>query len=466
MKRDNQPDTIFDIPPNTAEAERMVLADAVTFDDMFGDIAQVVNEEFFTSDERRTIWTTIVSNYNAGKSFDAGTLAQTIGKPFLLEVFSRCGQAMASRVLEHAVLLRDAAAQRRSFFAAANFLTAATNPSATEDSILAAVEAFNRAVEGPSPLMREVLLADVLKDVRAEAERTEAAIRAGENVRITTGFHTMDSVLNGGFKGGQLVILAARPSVGKTSIMLQMAKGASRSGNAVIVYTLEMPAQELGEKLMYSTGQVLPVQYNNGKIEWQAYDRGEQELLPLPLYINEFSRSLDEMVSRTTQAVKHGRCKAIFIDYLGLMADALNFGNAKLYQVIGRITGTLKSVAKRLGIPVILLCQLNREAAREGRAPELFDLRDSGSIEQDADVVLMLDNKAPDTFNGRPDENPLFVYLRKQRGGQKEWCFVLVPNKTFSSFREDDPIPPKGQTQELHIPEPVTTRQDDNDLPW
>ena len=81
-------------------------------------------------------------------------------------------------------------------------------------------------------------------------------------------------------------------------------------------------------------------------------------------------------------------------------------------------------------------------------------------------MVLMLDNKAPDTFNGRPDENPLFVYLRKQRGGQKEWCFVLVPNKTFSSFREDDPIPPKGQTQELHIPEPVTTRQDDNDLPW
>lgn len=467
-KKEYIPDSIFDINlPDTADSERMVLADSVTFDDMFGDVVQVVTDDFFTSDDRRKIWRTIVENYNAGKGIDAYTIAQATGKPFVDEVMGKTGQAMRSRIYEHAFLLRAGAAQRRAYFATAAFLQESTRPDATEESILAATEAFTRAVEGPSPLMREALLADVLKEVRQEAVQTEEAIKAGRHVRITTGYYTIDKVLNGGFKGGQLVVVAARPSVGKTALMLQMAKGAARSGNPVIIYTLEMPAEELGERLMYSTGEVRPYQFNHGEIEWQSYDRGEQELIPLPMYINGFSRSMDEIVSRTTQAVKQGRCKAIFIDYLGLMQDALNFGNAKLYQVIGRITGTLKTVAKRLGIPIILLCQINREAAREDRAPELFDLRDSGSIEQDADVVLMLDNKdrrKEEDKAARPlEENTLFVYLRKQRGGQKNWCFVLNPNDTFSSFQEGEPIPPTGFHQELEIPEPLTEEEEKED---
>lgn len=468
-KKEYIPEDIFGITlTDTAEAERVVLNDAVEFDDMFGDVAQVISEEFFTSDARRRIWNKIVENYNTGKAFDFTSIANTMGVEFLDEVGGLHYTAMRTRVHENAFILRAGAAKRRAFFASANFLRESSRTDATEDTILAATEAFARDVEGPAPIMNESLLADVLKDVREEAKQTEEAIKAGKHVRITTGYYTIDKVLNGGFKGGQLVVVAARPSVGKTALMLQMAKGAARSGNPVIIYTLEMPAEELGERLLYSTGEVRPYQFNHGEIEWQAYDRAEQELIPLPMYINGFSRSLDEIVSRTTRAVKQGRCKAIFIDYLGLMSDALNFGNAKLYQVIGRITGTLKTVAKRLGIPIILLCQINREAAREDRAPELFDLRDSGSIEQDADVVLMLDNKdrRQDEEKAAKDlgDNPLFVYLRKQRGGQKDWCFVLVPNDTFSSFQEDEPIPPKGQRQEMHIPEPLTEEEEQEDF--
>lgn len=467
MKRKDQIQ-FLDIPiPGTIEAERMVLADAVALPDMFGDVLQVVHPDFFTDDSRRRIWDILIERYNSGKVIDGFSILQLAKEDYISEVMPMAGEAgIRNLVYEHAAMLRDGAAKRRAYIASCSFITQAVSPAATEQGILAAVESFTRSVEGPAPLMSESSLPEVLAVVREEGKKTEAAAKAGKTLRVTTGFETMDKVLNGGLKGGQLVILAARPSVGKTALMLQLAKSAARAGNKTLIYTLEMPETELGERLMYSTGEVRPFQYNNGQIEWQAYDRGEQTLLPLPIFINGFSRSLDEIVSRTTQAVKQGRCDVIFIDYLGLMSDALNFGTAKLYQVIGRITGTLKAVAKRLEIPIVLLCQLNREQAREGRAPEMYDLRDSGSIEQDADVVLMLDNKDPKEYYPNPGEHPLYVYLRKNRAGQKEWCFVLVPNDTFSAFREDDPIPPAG-AKPMDLPEPVTTQREDVDkLPF
>jgi replicative DNA helicase len=245
--------------------------------------------------------------------------------------------------------------------------------------------------------------------------------------------------------------------------MLQMAKAAALAGKSVQVFSLEMRETELAERLIYSTGQVRPYQVNNGCVEWQAFTYAENALRPLPFYINDFSRSLDEIVSRLTQSVKKGRCNVAFIDYLGLMQDALAFGNAKLYQVIARITGTLKAVAKRLEIPIVLLSQLNRDAAREDRAPQLFDLRDSGSIEQDADVVLMLESKMA-------SENKLYVWLRKNRAGKKEVGFVLVPNDTYSAFTEENPILPAGVTIPA-APEPAPLFADeeteqDNDLPF
>lgn len=465
MKRKDQIQ-FLDIPlPGTIEAERMVLADAVTAPDLFGDVLQIIHPDFFTDDSRRRLWDILVERYNAGKVIDEFAVLQLAKDDYIAEIMPMAGEAgIRNLVFEHAAMLRDGAAKRRAYLASCAFITQAVSPAATEQGILAAVESFTRSVEGPAPISQEATLPEILAEVREEGRKNEAAAKAGKTIRVTTGFETMDKVLNGGFKAGQLVILAARPSVGKTALMLQLAKAAARAGNKTLIYTLEMPAQELGERLMYSTGEVRPFQYNNGLIEWQAYDRGEQSLLPLPILINGFSRSLDEIVSRTTQAVKQGRCGVIFIDYLGLMSDALNFGNAKLYQVIARITGTLKAVAKRLEIPIVLLCQLNREQAREGRAPELFDLRDSGSIEQDADVVLMLDNRDPKEYYPNPGEHPLYVYLRKNRAGQKEWCFVLVPNDTFSAFREDDPIIPPGAKPADDLPEPVTTPKDETDF--
>lgn len=439
---------VLDTPiPDTQDIERLVLADVCASPEMFGDVLTTIHPDMFTSEVRRGMWETMQDHYNRGKSLDMGSIIHAVGfenfKQEITPMIDQAGGVQASQ--DHAVALRNGAAKRRAYFAAAAFLQNTVLPTATEAEILANVEAFSRAVEGPAPLQDEKKLAGVITDVKAEIDKTAQAAREGKTLRITTGFFYLDHVLYGGFKPGQLVILAARPSVGKTALMLQMAQDAAKAGNPVQIFSLEMLATELVERLIFSTGEVRPVEISQGTVSEARFSRAEVQLAPLPMWINDFSRSLDDIVTRLTQAVKQGRCKIAFIDYLGLMSDALNFGNAKLYQVIARITGTMKAVAKRLEIPIILLCQMNREAAREGRSPELFDLRDSGSIEQDADIVLMLETV---TDNSRPDlealKGRLLAWLRKNRGGKKEYAFVFKPNDTYSAFEEEAPLPPPG----------------------
>lgn len=457
---------ILDIPfPETQDLERQVLADAVSSPEMLGDVLPLVHADFFTKTSRRTIWETIVDHYNKGKAFDMTTIASITGKDFIDEVIPFMGSAGATvSCLDHAALLRTGAARRRAYFAATNFLTNAVNPRSSEADILSSIEAFSAHVEGPAPLQSEVKLAQALDDVKEDIKKTETLKAQGKALRIRTGFHYLDDTINGGLKPGQLCILAARPSVGKTAVMLQMAKTAAITGNPVEIFSLEMTCPELCERLLFSTGKVKPYQITFAEMDWQAYVEAEGELKPLPIYINDFSRTLDDIVSRLTQAVKQGRCKIAFIDYLGLIQDALNLGNAKLYQIIAKITGTLKAVAKRLGIPIVLLCQLNREQVREKRAPELFDLRDSGSIEQDSDIVIMLEP--------RVSEGRIYAWLRKNRSGKRDIAFVLVPNSSYSSFEEGLPVGQLNTPTEEPAPapdlhhEPQTETYQDQDLPF
>ena len=419
--------------PDTTDLERQVLVDAVNSPEMLGEVIPMIHSDFFSKTSRRAIWDTIVENYNKGKLIDIMTIHSVCGKDFICEVITTGLQPGATiSCMEHAKLLRDGAAKRRACFAAYTFAQNAIKAKSTEADILASVELFSHTVEGPAPLQAEVKLAHAMEDVKADIKEMEMLKAQGKALRIRTGFRYLDDAINGGLKPGQLAILAARPSVGKTAVMLQLAKTAALAGNPVEIFSLEMTCPELCERLLFSTGKVKPYQITQAEMEWQAYAEAEGELRPLPIYINDFSRTLDDIVSRLTRAVKQGRCKIAYIDYLGLFQDALNLGNVKLYQIIAKITGTLKALAKRIGIPIVLLCQLNRDQVREKRPPELYDLRDSGSIEQDADIVLMLEP--------RPQEGRIFAWLRKNRGGKRDIAFVLVPNSSYSAFDEGLPV--------------------------
>lgn len=468
MKKTQTPVQILDIPfPETRDIERQVLADLTSSPEFMGDALPILHPEFFTSDERRTIWNTLAEHFNNGKSIDLATICSAIGQPFIDEIGSKCGiPASYIETMSHISALRTESARRRSYFAAVQFLQ--NSMISSEQDILASAEGFVAQIEGPAPMLTETNLADAIKLVRDDVEAAAKAAAEGKSIRISTGFEFLDKCINNGFKPGQLIVLAARPGVGKTSIMLHLAKTAARNGNPVYISTLEMTDGELAEKFIYSTGRVRPVEVAHGSVDWVQFRYAEEELAGLPIWINQFSRTLEQIVGRITQAVKQGRCRVAFIDYLGLVQDCNNFGgNAKLYQIIAKITGTLKAVAKRLAIPIVLLCQLNRDQAREGRHPELFDLRDSGSIEQDADIVLMLEPCK--------ESRTIIAWLRKNRGGRKvddagnDIGFRLQPNDTYSAFTEIGPERQEPETaQPPKLPEPITTPKDydTDDLPF
>ena len=471
MKKYNDKIQYIDIPiPETSDIERQVIVDMIIYPDAMGELSPMVHPDFFSNDDRKAIWKTIESRYNMGEDFGQVTIHQIFRETFQREILPFMGKDLGRMAIyDHVAMLRRGAASRRAYFSAAEYMTKVVNPATTEQDIINAAENLVRIAEGPVPALAVKNLGEAVTEFREEAKAIEAAAAEGKTLRIGTGFKKIDMILNGGFRRGQVVILAARPGVGKTSVMLHIAKNAAINGFPVYINTIEMTTEELGEKAVYSTGRVRPLDVSTARVDWEQFDAAEAELNGLPILINQDSRTLDDIVGRISQAVKQGKCSMAMIDYLGLIQDTSDLGrNDTQSSAIGNVMKTLKSASKRLGIPIVLLCQLNRESVRNDRHPQLYDLRDSGNIEQDADIVLMLEYDS--TRRG------IIAWLRKSRNGKRqndkgeEFGFVLYPNDTYSAFEEGDTIGEKDTPVEplaRPLPEPVTTREDEDEtLPF
>jgi replicative DNA helicase len=246
-------------------------------------------------------------------------------------------------------------------------------------------------------------------------ENLEQYAKKGQIVGVPTGFTKLDNVFSG-LKGGQLVILAARPSIGKSALAVNFAVAAARADFPTAIFTLEMGASELLVRMICSDAKV-----GIDEIKSEGFSRHCQNKLnnsagsvtALPIYIDETSSiSINALRTRARMAKEKHNLGLIVIDYLQLAKSMSKRGQENRHLEIAEITGGLKSLAKELNIPVIALSQLNREVEkRKGGKPQLSDLRESGSIEQDADIVMLLhrEKKAPSEIAD--------VLIAKNRGG-------------------------------------------------
>lgn len=418
-----------DLPfPSSKDIERQVLTDAANDYECLPELMQIVKDEMFTDGERLQVWQTICELYNGGKVVD------------LPSIGTRCGQALINEVVrhhlppstpavavEHAVALREVSIHRRAYTAAVQLVTESCDLTRSSSDLFASVEELRTKVVGDADAVGEEHIAKVVADIADEVEERENGKR---KAKIPTGFEFLDWRTYQGWDAGQLIILAARPSVGKTAVMLKMARAAAQAGNKVCIYSMEMTNAELGTRMLFATEKVKPKEIATGEVDWNSFTQAQGEVSALPIIFNDFSSTLSDIVSRIIMNNKSGKCDIAFIDYLGRFQEALD-NKVPLYQAIGKITGRLKSLAKRLRIPIVLLCQLNRESVKGERAPELYDLRDSGSIEQDADIVMMLE---------RNDDETLTIWLRKNRQGKRDEGAVLRHNDTYSDFYETGDI--------------------------
>lgn len=410
--------------PESPSIERQVLSDAVFNADIFPDMMQLVSPDMFYNEAARKAWEMMVEMYNKGEVIDVATINGRMGREFSKLIFSdniTPGTGVAA--MQHVSVLRDASAKRNAYRFAIHLLEASVKPEATEETIAmmlenAGEEIMSSVAETSAPLSK------VVNEVSDEMERDLLLRREGKSLRIRTGFQSLDFNLYQGWGPGQLVILAARPSVGKTSLAMQFAMTAAWDGARVQIFTLEMTRQELLKKMLFSTELVNPLQMAKGETPWDAFERASGIISSLPISIDDKSRNLTDICSKIRREHNRGNCGIAFIDYLGLVRGV---SREQRYREVADITGEFKALAKDLGIPIVVLCQLSRLIARENRPPELSDLRESGDIEQDADIVLMLE---------RLDNGDLNLWIRKNRQFKKDFPIRLHPNDTYSKFYE------------------------------
>jgi replicative DNA helicase len=275
------------------------------------------------------------------------------------------------------------------------------------------------------------VLSDVLTD---EAARIERAAKCEEPPGMMTGFYDFDAMTKG-MKPQSLIVVAGRPGSGKSAFAAAISKGAAVGGRPVAIFSLEMTDSEIAQRLLASESEIESNRLQVGEVsaqEWEPLGFAITRLAGLPVYIDESQDITPSTILSQCRALKTrvGDLGMVVIDYLHLMLD----GSDDEVRELGRITRACKKMARALNVPVVLLSQLNRATeSRNDKRPTLADLRGSGSIEQDSDMVVFLyrdDYYNPDS----PDKGIAEIDIAKQRNGPTGTIKLLFEPQ-FSRFR-------------------------------
>lgn len=432
--KSNRTDTYGIAIPDSRKAEIQILADLISNPGYISMARDRIEKDMFSSESNSAAWSLLLDMDMKRETIDLTTVGTKIDKSIVRDIIKpeyNFGVCTEMTVISHCTALAQASYRRKVYLGALALMQESQKPEARHEGLMLSVESFVTGLSGDIPRERATKsISEVLCSLENNLEKIQNTRLSGRKVRIPTGIPSLDYLTYSGFAPGNLVILAARPSVGKTALMLHMAKSAAEAGFPATVYSLEMANEELAQRLLFSTGLLSPKGLATGDFKWDEVESACRIYADIPLYFNDKSRTVDDIVSDIISGHGAGRCSIAFIDYLGLMRSLE--AKQSLNQVIAGITSRLKQTAMECRIPIVLLCQMNRDIEKGNRPPQLRDLRDSGSIEQDADIVLMLERESRTT-----DGQDINVWVRKNRQGQAgDVVFGLRSNKTFSDFSE------------------------------
>ena len=428
------------IPPQDLTAEQALLGALMIKPRSLMEVTDFLAPEHFYAEKHRLIYKAMLTLDNKGEPIDIVSLTaelknnkaldQVGGASYLAELINLVPST--ANLKNYGDIVAKKAALRQLIESASHILELGYNEKEEIDTIFDQAE---RAIHNLTSFSKKTYLA--IKDTLAEAwEQIDRLHHSTDELRgVPSGFRDIDNLL-GGFQKSDLVILAARPSVGKTSLALDFIRHAAcKLNKPVAIFSLEMSSQQLVNRLIAAESRVDSWRLRNGKInsdeEFGRIRDAMDTLSKAPIFINdEPGNNIVKMRSVARRLKAEHDLGMIVVDYLQLMVPRRE--SDSMVQVVTEISRSLKGLARELDVPVIALSQLSRAVESRGGKPRLSDLRDSGSIEQDADVVMFIHRE--DRTNHESDrKNIAEILVEKHRNGPTGHAELYFDDK-FTSF--------------------------------
>lgn len=410
------------LPPQDLESEMSVIASVLLQPDVLDEIGDLRSEHFYNT-RNQEIWSVILGLRLKGKQIDSVIVASELeriqkleevgGVEYLVQCMNTVAHSGHAKTYAAQVLSRWRSRLARY---GCSELIEYVEAGATDDEIAAKAEKTLTAISERLSVATDVAIRDVLVDAW---DAIQSRIKDGVASGVQTGFTDLDNLLVC-LQPGELVILAARPAMGKTAFAGCVMLNLARSGVGVLFVSCEMSKLEIGERLICVDSGVSGTKLKNGDIvdEWEidALLKSAGRISELPLRIDDQpNQKLRQIAATARRSKRKHNIGLVIIDYLQLIEP--NDSKEIREQEVASITKGLKGLAKELELPIIVLAQLNRGVeSREDKKPRLSDLRESGSIEQDADKVLFLHR--PEAYDPDQRKGECDVVVAKNRCGK------------------------------------------------
>jgi replicative DNA helicase len=419
--------------PHSIEAEQSVLGALMLDNSRLDAVLAVITEQDFYRQDHRVIFRMMLALQEAGQPMDVITLSEELHKHNELDRVGGLGYLVdmanntpsAANIIAYANIVRERSTLRQLIEAAQEISKSSMNPAGLDsDDLLHLAE--KRVAEIAEDRPKDGGLVGVNDLLKATVQRIDELFRSGSDITgVPSGLTDLDQRTSG-WQPGELVILAARPSMGKTALALNFVESAIfTQPKPVFVFSMEMPSAALIMRMMSSIGRIDQTKMRNGKLteeDWPKLSSAVAKMKDKLLFIDDTpGLNPQEMRARVKRITReHGNPGLIMVDYLQLMQVA---GTSEgRTQEISEISRSLKAMAKEFDCPVIALSQLNRGVeSRPNKRPMNSDLRESGAIEQDADVILFI-YRDEYYHEDSPDKGIAELILGKQRNGEIGTC--------------------------------------------
>lgn len=437
------------VPPQNLDSERALLGSILLRSEVLFDILDTISSDCFYSEKHKIIFNAMLELFSKKEPIDLLTLGTKLkennqleqigGNTFLSELISTVPSSANAKYYAKIVHKKF---MMRCLISASEQISELGY--SEKDSLEHSLDRAEKSIfEVTNSLMSRSYVK--IKDALGEAwERLNKLHETkGELRGVPTGFSELDNKL-AGFQNSDLIILAARPSMGKTSLALDIArKVAVNNQKGVAIFSLEMSSQQLVDRMLAADSQVDAWKLRTGKLstdeEFSLIRQSLDNLSKAPIFIDDqASNNILNMRSVARKLKRQNDLSLIIVDYLQLMAPTETQRSDSTVQQVTEISRSLKHLARELDVPVIALSQLSRAVESRGGRPRLSDLRDSGSIEQDADVVMFIHRENNEDGNGK--SNIAEILIEKHRNGPTGKVTLNFNDKkaTFQSLEKND----------------------------